>query len=130
MMAQNPTDFGRYYSFACLVFLSSILLATSITDSHAAACEVNLKSPVPLCAGAPHSAAECEELAPGVRTGKAGDRVYPTIIRVMSSGAVFAGAPHENAIELKYLTFKGCKFRFRDRDENDSPEFVSYFLID
>lgn len=99
-------------------------------NGFAASCEVRLKSPVPVCPAVVYSASECEELAPGARTGRAGDRVYPTILHVMSSGAVFAGAPHTSAIELRFLTFKGCKFKFLDRQKDESPEYVSHFLIE
>jgi hypothetical protein len=117
------------FKLAAMVLLQGwVTIVADMAD--AAACEVKLRSPVPVCSAVTYSAEDCEEVAQGSHFGKAGDRVHPTIIHVMSSGSVYAATPHESAIELKYLTFKGCKFKFRDRDKDESPEYVFHFIIE
>lgn len=91
------------------------------------ACEVRLKSTVPSCPMVAYSAEDCNQES---RVGKKGDRISFTILHVMSSGAVFASGNRNDAIELKYLTFKGCKFIYMDRKNDESAEYVSHFIIE
>jgi hypothetical protein len=61
-------------------------------DVRAAPCEAQLKRPVPNCPAVTYNPDDCDS---STLSGKKGDKFYPNIINIMSSGHVYACAPHD-----------------------------------
>lgn len=106
--------------------LTVITMLVALKVSSGFACEIRLISKTPTCPAVSYTEEDCDKES---LSGSRGEIRHFTILNVMSSGAVFAGGNHEGAVELRYLTFKGCAFKFVDRDKEESPEYISHFLI-
>jgi hypothetical protein len=111
--------------------MTTLLAVLSLAGSYsghvvAAPCEAKLKHPVPACPAVTYSPDDCDS---STFSGKRGDKFYPNIINIMSSGHVYACASHDTCIELKDLIFIGCKFEYKDRSNDESPEYMSHFFL-
>lgn len=104
----------------------TVLCWTVHGDITAAPCEVQLKRPVPTCPAVTYSPDDCDS---STLSGKKGDKFYPNIINIMSSGHVYACAPRDTCSELKDLIFRGCKFEFKDRLNGESPNICHTFSL-
>jgi hypothetical protein len=112
----------KLMSFCAAIAATLSCLNSGLAD----ACEIRLKQPVPLCPSVAYGPDDCDSHN---LQGKKGDVVQLGILHVMASGSVFACGHHESCVELKYLTFKGCKFEFMDRQPDESPEYISHFVV-
>ncbi|MCH4560969.1 hypothetical protein [Mesorhizobium jarvisii] len=103
-----------------------LILFTAYIGTASAACDIRLKGPVPNCPAVTYGLEDCDQTSVW---GKKGDKVYFTVIHIMTNGSVFAGGGHEGAVELKNLLFKNCRFSFLDRVDQESPEYASHLTI-
>jgi hypothetical protein len=108
--------------------IAALALATMTANAYAAnACDIRLKHPVQNC---PAVTTGPEDCLPDYY-GKSGDKqTVPSTIHIMASGYVYFCATHEGCIEMKDLSFKGCKFTFVERKPRESPEYASHIMVE
>lgn len=113
---------GRIVVLSALLIPNTFFFCVTVAE----ACEIRLKQPVPTCPTVAYDPGDCDSVN---LSGKKGESVHATALHVMTNGSVYACGSHESCVELKYLTFKNCKFEFVDRKPGESPEYASHFVM-